>query len=138
MLPHSCILHIYSTYWGALTITYDIMLILIQGDQEAELYKYHIEEALIEAIESRCECHFPKENLFEPTFSCVRSPHLTTYRNTLVGTYNFNATQLIEFIQDWVATGPQISVKHYSLWIDNSCPVAITSPREPECGKLSD
>lgn len=68
----------------------------------------------------------------------MRSPYLTTYRNTLVGTYNFNATQLIGFIQDWVATGPTISVNHYSAWIDSGCPVAIMSVREPECGKLNE
>ena len=53
---------------------------------EVELYKYHIEEALIEAIESRCECRFPRANLVKASFSCARSPNLTTYRNTLIGT----------------------------------------------------
>ena len=109
----------------------------MQSNEEAELYKYHIEETLIEAIESRCECHFPKENLFEASFSCASSPNLTTYRNTLIGTHNFNATQLIGFIQDWVSSGPQIRVKMYAVWLDSSCPVAISSLKEPECGQVS-
>ena len=103
---------------------------------EAELYKYHIEEALVEAIESRCECHFPRANLLKASFSCASSPNLTTYRNTLIGTYNFNATQLIGFIQDWVTSAPQINIKDYSVWLDSSCPVAIASLKEPECGEV--
>ena len=103
---------------------------------EAELYKYHIEEAIVEAIESRCECHFPRANLLQPLFSCASSPNLTTYRNTLIGTHNFNATQLIGFVQDWVTSAPQINIKDYSVWLDSSCPVAIASLKEPECGEV--
>ena len=88
----------------------------MQGN--SEIYKYYIEEALVEAIESHCKCHFP---------------NLTTYRNTIIGTHNFNATQLIGFIQDWVTSAPQINIKDYSVWLD---PVAITSLKEPECGEV--
>ena len=101
------------------------------------MYKYHIEEALIEAIESRCECHFPKHNFFTARFSCAGSPNMTTYRNTLVGTHNFNSTQLIDFIQDWVSSGPRINVKSYAVRIDSSCHVGIASMNEPECGEVS-
>ena len=111
--------------------------ICVQSDKEAELYKYYIEEALIEAIESRCECHFPKVNLLKASFSCAISPNLTTYRNTLIGTHNFNATRLIGFIQDWVNSGPKINIKTYTVWLDSSCPVAISSLKEPECGLVS-
>jgi hypothetical protein len=100
------------------------------------LYKYHIEEALFEAIESRCKCCFPRVNLLKASFSCASSPNLTTYRNTLIGTHNFNATQLIGFIQDWVTSAPQINIKDYSVWLDSSCPVAIASLKEPECGEV--
>ena len=70
---------------------------------EAELYKRHIEEALVEAVES-CECHFPKANLLKASFSCASSSNLTIYQNTLIGAHSFNATQLIGFIQDWVTS----------------------------------
>ena len=109
----------------------------VQSDKNMELYKYHIEKALIEAIESRCECHFPKDNLLKALFICASSPNVTTYRNTLIGTHNFNATQLIGFIQDWVSSGPQINIKGYAVWLDSSCPVAISSLKEPECGLVS-
>ena len=102
------------------------------------MYKYHIEEALVEAVESRCECHFPKANLIKASFSCSSSPNLTTYRNTLIGTHNFNATQLIGYIQDWVNSEPQIVVNDYSVWLDSSCPVSIASLKERECRDWSE
>ena len=113
------------------------MLVCSLTINEAELYKHHIEVALIEAIESRCECHFPRENLLKALFTCANSSNLTTYRNTLIGTHTFNATQLIGFIQDWVSSGPQIEIKSYAVWLDSSCPVAISSLKEPECGQVS-
>ena len=121
------------------TVMFELLnyaLFTFQGSHEFELYKYHIEEALIEAIESRCECHFPKGNLLKASFSCSSSPSLTTYRNTLIGTHNFNATQLIGFFQDWVTSAPQINIKDYSVWLDSSCPVAIASLKEVECGEV--
>ena len=102
-----------------------------------ELHQHNIEEALIEAIESRCECHFPEDHFLKPMFSCANSPNLTTYRNTLIGTHNFNATQIISFIQDWVNSGPWINIKGYAVWVDRSCPVTIASLNEPECGEVN-
>jgi hypothetical protein len=32
------------------------------------------------------------------------------YQNALIGTLNFNGTQIVDFIQDWVSTGPLIKV----------------------------
>jgi hypothetical protein len=107
-----------------------------QSSGEMEVYTHFIEEALVEAIKLRCGCHFPRENLLQESFSCSSSPHLTTYRNTLIGTHHVNASQLIGFIQDWVNSGPRITIKSsYSVWVDKKCPVAVLSFDEPECGE---
>ena len=96
------------------------------------MYKYYVEEALIEAIKLRCECHFLSENLLQESFSCSSSPHLTTYRNTLIDTHNANASQLVGYIQDWVNSGPKITIKNsYLVWVDKKCPVAVSSFDEP-------
>lgn len=63
-----------------------------------------------------------------------------TYRNSLLGTYNFNGNQILSFIQDWVSSGPRIKVgaggEH--VRIDSSCVTAIFSLDEPECGLRKD
>ena len=53
------------------------------------------------------------------------------YRNTLLGTHNFNGTQIVDFIQDWVSTGPLIKIDGNSVRVDSSCPTAISSLDEP-------
>ena len=67
------------------------------------------------------------------SFGCDASPSLTTYRNSLIGTQNFNATQLIGFIQDWVTSEPIIKIDWYTIRVDSSCPTAIASLEEKEC-----
>lgn len=92
--------------------------------------------ALVKVIEHQCKCHFPITNLFERgIFICEDSPNLMTYRNVLLGTYNFNGTRIIGFIQDWVDTGPLIKIRESHVRVDSSCPVAISSLNEPGCGQ---
>ena len=57
------------------------------------------------------------------------------YRNALIGTLNFNGTQIVDFIQDWVSTGPLIEVDGSSMRVDSSCPTAISLLDEPVCGE---
>ena len=57
------------------------------------------------------------------------------YRNVLLGTLNFNGTQIIGFIQDWVNTGPLIEIDGNSVRVDSSCPTAVSSLDEPVCGE---
>lgn len=99
------------------------------------IYRNAIEEALIEAIERRCKCSFPIDNLLEDSFSCDKSPQAIVYRNTLIGTQNFNATEIIAFIQDWVYSEPKIKVEWFTVGVDGNCPVAIESLEQPECGQ---
>ena len=95
----------------------------------------HIEEALIKAVEGRCECHFPRSHLLNGSFHCQCSSTQAIYRNVLIGTYNFNATHLVGFIQDWVNSGASVKMDQYSVDIDNSCPITTGSLTKPKCGQ---
>ena len=55
------------------------------------------------------------------------------YRNAVMGTLNFNGTQIIGFIQDWVSTGPLIKIDGNPVRVDSSCSTAISSLDEPVC-----
>ena len=105
------------------------------NSDQVEEYSYFIKVALAEAIKRHCKCHFPITNFLEESFSCEDSPNLMTYRSTLLGTYNFNGTQIIGFIQDWVSSSPRIKIETSHVRVDSSCPVAISSLDEPERGK---
>ena len=59
-----------------------------------------------------------------------------TYRNALLGTHNFNGTQIIGFIQDWVSNGPLIKMGgNHNVRVESNCSVAISSLDEPVCGQ---
>ena len=105
---------------------------ILQPDQVSS-HQIHIKNAIIEALEFRCQCKIPRSNLLEGKFSCRSSNSHATYRNILIGTYNTNATELLNFLQDWVDIGPTVEVDWYYVDIDSSCPVRISSLREPEC-----
>ena len=94
----------------------------------------------MEAVESRCKCRFPLSNLLEESFICEVSPDLLTYRAAVLGTYNYNGTQILSFIQHWASGGPRIKTgpagEH--VRVDSSCPVEISSLDEPECGQNKD
>ena len=109
--------------------------VLYQQHLDGSSLLHFIKMNLVEAIERRCKCPFPITNLLEESFSCEDSLNLLTYRNTLLGTHNFNGTQIIGFIQDWVSTSPRIKMERSHVRVDSSCPVAISSLDEPECGQ---
>ena len=113
---------------------YDVCYNSFNKAAKASSFRRQIEDALIDAVESRCKCHFPHSHLLNGSFHCQSSSTHVTYRNTLIGTYNFNATQLLSFIQDWVSSGASVKVDWYSVGIDKHCPVAIASLNERECG----
>ena len=108
-----------------------IFALYFKDSKESEEF---IKEALIKAIEHHCKCRFSVTNLRERgIFVCEDSPNLLTYRNVLLGTHNFNGTLIIDFIQEWVDSGPLIKIGESYVRVDNSCPVAISSLNEPGC-----
>ena len=106
-------------------------------DDKALKYQSSIRDKIIQEITSRCQCRVPKENLLPGTFSCQDSHNQTTYRSTIIGTQSYNATELVEFIQDWVTSGPTLTIQWYTVKLDPKCPVSISSLGDPECEKES-
>ena len=58
--------------------------------------------------------------------------HVITIRLILV--CNFT---IVEFIQDWVTSGPIMTIQWYTVKLDPKCPVSISSLGAQECGKES-
>ena len=69
---------------------------------------------------------FSANAIFQPsTFSIkvclsvkIQQHDLVIYRNALLGTLNFNGTQIIGFIQEWVNNGPLIEIGGNSVRVD--------------------
>ena len=58
----------------------------------------------------------------------------------ILGTYNYNGTQILRSIQQWASSGPRIKTgpAGENVRVDSSCPVEISSLDEPECGQNKD
>lgn len=106
----------------------------MQSNRAAEVRSYIVDE-LHEAIStfSRSQYDLPKENLLSGVFSCLDSHDQTTYRSTIIGTQSYNATELVEFIRDWINSGPTLAIQWYTVKLDKECPVSIASLGDPEC-----
>ena len=105
----------------------------MQSNRAAEVRSYIVDE-LHQAIFtfSRSQYDLPEENLLNGVFSCLDSHDQTTYRSTIIGTQSYNAMELVEFIQDWVNSGPTLTIQWYAVKLDPNCPVSISSLDDPD------
>ena len=55
-------------------------------------------------------------------------------RTTIVGTESISASTLVRLVQRWVESGPTVRVEWYVVDIEKSCPAAIQSLYQNECG----
>ena len=95
-----------------------------------ELY---IQTGIIKAISDRCNCEFPVAFIKSGIFHCWNAPDEVTYRSVIVGTGHHNATELLEFVQEWVNSKPVLLVENFGLWVSSKCRVRILSLRDPQC-----
>ena len=53
-----------------------------------------------------------------------------------MGTEAHNATELVQFLEEWVNSQPALQVDHFELWIDMKCPVPISSAEGEGRGQM--
>ena len=71
-------------------------------------------------------------------FQCFdESPTAVTFRGELSAALTANSTQLISYIEQWIATSPTIVVQRSRLSVDSTCDVAIDDFSDPECSDVS-
>lgn len=92
-------------------------------------------------VNSQCGCGFTEDYITMRGFRCFESsPHAATYRAELHRTTNTTVEELLHLIEQWIQSGPSLSVHLRLIAIDSSCDVQISSLGEAECdssGKAS-
>ena len=66
----------------------------------------------------------------------MNSDQQVTFRARIHGTTQANSSQLITYIEQWVATETTIAVQHVRIRVE-ACPVAITTFDDPECAQTT-
>jgi len=97
----------------------------------------YIHSRIAKAISYQCNCSFPVEFIRDGFFRCWNAPDEFTYRSAIVGTEAHNATELVQFLEEWVNSEPALQVGRFELWVDTKCPVLISSLKLKGEGKCS-
>ena len=86
------------------------------------------------AIQTQCNCSFPHGPPFgRGVFSCRSAQTVATYRSSVS---SLNATELVDYIQAWVATNTTVVLDYYLVDVYSSCPAKIGRLDEPDCSLL--
>ena len=112
-------------------VLYIALIYVIQETQPGEK-KDAIIASVTRTVDEICQCGFSQESFQDidatAGFQCfVESPTAVTFRAKI------ESSQLISYIEEWVATQPSIVVQSSRLSIDSNCAVEIDNFEAPEC-----
>ena len=94
------------------------------------------------AVDELCQCGFSRETFLNidvtTGFQCFdESPNAVTFRGEIGPSLTASSSQLISYLDQWVATDPTIVVLSSRLTIDSSCSVEIDNFNDPECSDVT-
>ena len=105
-----------------------------QDDPESKIASvlYQLETVL----NRRCFCSITPAYFGESRFICdevARDNERVIFQARLIGTTRTNSSQLLAYIQEWVSTGPHITVLGVQLDPDSTCSVYLESLGDTHC-----
>ena len=85
-----------------------------------------------------CQCGFSSKSFHNvdttAAFQCFdNSPTAVTFRGEIGSTRAATSSQVISYMEQWVATNPTIVIQSSKLSVDSSCNVKIDSFNDSEC-----
>ena len=107
----------------------------LQADK-AQKFRSYIHDGIAEALLDHCNCEFTLAFIRSGIFHCWNAQDEVTYRSVIVGTGHHNATELLEFLEEWVNSKPVLQVEDFGLWLSTKCPVQIPSLSDPQCSSF--
>ena len=113
-------------------------LFLMQEIDPAEK-KEDVLNSVTSAVDEICQCGFSRETFHNvdtiAAFQCFdNSPTAVTFRGEIGAALTANSSQVISYMEQWVATNATIVIQSSILSVDGSCNVKIDSFNDPECG----
>ncbi len=94
-----------------------------------------IRNQLQDKADGLCSCGLTPQHITLEEFRCFSSSDKVTYRARLRGTASATSTEILGYLEDWIASGTaSVVVQRVRLDIDSSCsPVVINTFDAPEC-----
>ena len=76
----------------------------------------NISSAILDNVESRCQCGFVRDRITNQTFQCTdNAPEAVAYFATIHGTASVNSSTLISYIEQWASTNNAIVTTLYEV-----------------------
>ena len=92
--------------------------------------------AVVSAVSMMCSCTFTQDNIQNNEFSCRSIENTVVFRAEIAYTsLTFSATQLVDFISQWVQSAPSLVVgaSMSRLDVDTDCPTQLDSFLSEDC-----
>ena len=123
------------------SLSFFLVLSLLQ-EIELNEKKEAVIASVIKAVNELCKCVFSRETFYDiditAGFQCFdQSPTAVTFRGEIGPSLTANSSQLISYLEQWVATDPTIVVLSSRLSVDSSCSVEISNFNDPECSDMT-
>ncbi len=110
-----------------------IKYLLLQMDNILSKFEEIVSE-IVSMLRPLCQCDFTNNGIRNGRYICYQdTPQYVTYRAEVHGIPFVSASQLIESVEEWVASGVAISVQAQSLTPDMTCKTSISSIDEEGC-----
>ena len=76
----------------------------------------NISSAILDNVESRCQCGFVRDRITNQTFQCTdNAPEAVAYFATIYGTASINSSTLVSYIEQWASTNDAIVTTLYEV-----------------------
>ena len=122
----------YITFWAMFGMII-LSKLFIQPDTDGIMEGY-IQSLVTEVIKERCHCDFQENFISQAEILCdLLEPTQFVYRASITRYANYSADQLVGYIEDWVRTGPSVSIDLSVVVFDSNCPVRISTLSDPIC-----
>ena len=98
--------------------------------EKAKRFQLAVRQKIASVLSASCACNFPLYLIDDGVFSCRTFHNFVVYRSKISGLF---ASDMIQYLSEWVEGNPALQVDWLLLNIHSSCPVRIDSIGDPDC-----
>ena len=119
-----------------LSLTFQMNTINLIQEKDPAGKKEDMLNSVISAVDGICQCELSRETFYNVVFHCFDTTTAVTFRGEVGAAVKANSSQVISYMEQWVAMNPTIVIQSSSLSIDSKCNVKIDSFNDSECGSM--
>ena len=102
--------------------------------KDLDQQEYLIHKQIFGYLKYACSCSFTDANIENGFFLCGAEDHQILYRAHIIGTRDYSANDLVELLQDWVASAKAyVTVSNFRMLLDSTCSARLDTMDSAEC-----